>query len=86
LNQKNALFAGPDSGADHWATIATLIETCKLNDIDPISYLTDVPARIVNGHPNRHIDALCRGPTESKDSGPWPDHIAYDEGRLAELD
>ena len=44
--------------ADHWATIATLIETCKLNDIDPLSYLTDVLARIVNGHPNRDIDAL----------------------------
>ena len=58
LNRKNALFAGSDGGADHWATIATLIETCKLNDIDPISYLTDVLARIVNGHPNRDIDAL----------------------------
>jgi transposase len=58
LNRKNALFAGSDGGADHWATIATLIETCKLNDIDPLSYLTDVLARIVNGHPNRDIDAL----------------------------
>jgi transposase len=58
LNRKNALFAGSDGGADHWATIATLIETCKLNDIDPLSYLTDVLARIVSGHPNRDIDAL----------------------------
>ena len=45
LNRKNALFAGSDGGADHWATIATLIETCKLNDIDPLSYLTDVLAK-----------------------------------------
>jgi hypothetical protein len=37
LNRKNALFAGSDGGDDHWATIATLIETCKLNDIDPLS-------------------------------------------------
>jgi transposase len=58
LNRKNALFAGSDGGADHWATIATLIETCKLNEIDPLSYLTDVLARIVSGHPNRDIDAL----------------------------
>ena len=58
LKRKNALFAGSDGGAHHWATIATLIETCKLNDIDPLSYLTDVLARIVNGHPNRDIDAL----------------------------
>jgi hypothetical protein len=62
LNRKNALFAGSDGGADHWATIATLIETCKLNEIDPLSYLTDVLARIVNGHPNRDIDALLRTP------------------------
>jgi transposase len=58
LNRKNALFAGSDSGAEHWATIASLIETCKLNEIDPLSYLTDVLTRIVNGHPNRDIDAL----------------------------
>jgi transposase-like protein len=53
LNRKNALFAGSDGGAEHWATIATLIETCKLNDIDPLGNLKDVLARIVNGHPNR---------------------------------
>ena len=53
----NALFAGSDGGAEHWATIASLIETCKLNDVDPLAYLTDVP-RIANGHPNRDIDQL----------------------------
>jgi transposase len=42
LNRKNALFAGSDGGAEHWATIASLIETCKLNDVDPLGYLTDV--------------------------------------------
>jgi hypothetical protein len=52
------LFAGSDGGAEHWATIASLIETCKLNDIDPLAYLTDVLTRIVNGHPNRDIDQL----------------------------
>ena len=58
LNRKNALFAGSDGGAEHWATVASLIETCKLNDIDPLAYLTDVLTRIVNGHPNRDIDQL----------------------------
>src|SRR4029077_4703292 len=58
LNRKNALFAGSDGGADHWATIASLIETCKLNDVDPLGYLTDVLNRIVNGHPNSKIDQL----------------------------
>jgi transposase len=58
LNRKNALFAGSDGGAAHWATIASLIETCKRNDIDPLAYLTDVLARIANGHPNSEIDQL----------------------------
>src|SRR6202023_844565 len=58
LNRKNALFAGSDGGAEHWATIASLIETCKLHDIDPLGYLTDVLTRIVNGHSNRDIDQL----------------------------
>jgi hypothetical protein len=30
LNRKNALFAGHDHGAENWACIASLIETCKL--------------------------------------------------------
>jgi len=58
LNRKNALFAGSDGGAEHWATVASLIETSKLNDIDPLAYLTDVLARIVAGHPNSEIDQL----------------------------
>jgi transposase len=58
LNRKNALFAGSDGGAGHWATVASLIETCKLNDVDPLGYLTDVLTRIVNGHLNRDIDQL----------------------------
>src|ERR1700754_3059725 len=58
LSRKNALFAGSDGGAEHWAVVASLVETCKLNDIDPLAYLTDVLTRIVNGHPNRDIDQL----------------------------
>jgi hypothetical protein len=58
LNRKNALFAGSDGGAEHWAIIASLIETCKLNDVDPLAYLTDALTRIVNGHPNSNIDEL----------------------------
>jgi hypothetical protein len=38
--------------------VASLIETCKLNDVDPLGYLTDVLTRIVNGHSNRDIDQL----------------------------
>jgi hypothetical protein len=35
LNRKNALFAGSDGGGEHWAVIASLIETCKLIGIEP---------------------------------------------------
>ena len=58
LNRKNALFAGSDGGGEHWAVIASLIETCKLNDVDPQAYLADVLTRIVNGHPQSQIDDL----------------------------
>jgi transposase len=58
LNRKNALFAGSDGGADHWAILASLIETCKLNDLDPHAYLADVFARLAAGHPVNRIDEL----------------------------
>ncbi|MFM2099754.1 MAG: hypothetical protein RLZZ366_1293 [Pseudomonadota bacterium] len=47
LQRKNALFAGHDLGAENWAAIASLIETCKLCGINPNAYLTDVLTRIV---------------------------------------
>ena len=58
LNRKNALFAGSDGGGEHRAIIASLIETCKLNGVDPYAYLADVISKIVNGHPNSRIDEL----------------------------
>jgi Transposase IS66 family/IS66 C-terminal element len=66
LNRKNALFAGSDGDAEHWAIIASLIETCKLNDFDPLSYLTDVLTRIVKGHPIAPSTNCCRGPTTTR--------------------
>ena len=41
-----------------WAVLASLIETCKLNGVDPQAYLADVTSRIVQGHPNSGLDAL----------------------------
>ena len=58
LTRKNALFAGSDGGAEHWAVVASLIETCKLGGIDPLAYLTDIITRIVNSHPNSQLDEL----------------------------
>ncbi len=58
LNRKNALFAGSEGGAQNWAIVALLIETCKLNGVDPMAYLADVLARIINGHPASKVDEL----------------------------
>ena len=58
LNRKNALFAGSDGGAEHWAVIASLIETCKLLGVEPHGYLADVITRIANGHPQSRLDDL----------------------------
>jgi len=58
LNRKNALFAGHDDGAANWACIASLIETCKLNGVDPEAYLAAVLARLVNLWPASRLDGL----------------------------
>jgi hypothetical protein len=58
LTRKNALFAGSDGGAEHRAVVASLIETCKLNDINPETYLAATITRIVQGHPQSRIDEL----------------------------
>lgn len=58
LNRKNALFAGSDGGGEHRATIASLVETAKLNGVDPYAYLADVITRIVAGHPQSQLDDL----------------------------
>jgi hypothetical protein len=58
LSRKNALFAGSDKGGEHWAAVASLIETCKLNDVDPQIYLVDLLTRLVDGWPQRRIDEL----------------------------
>jgi transposase len=58
LNRKNALFAGHDTGAENWACLASLIETCKLNGVDPQAYLTAVLTKLVNLWPGARIDEL----------------------------
>jgi hypothetical protein len=54
LNRKNALFAGSDGGARHWAIAMTLIGTAKLNNVEPMAWLTDVLERIVSGRTRSH--------------------------------
>jgi transposase len=58
LTRKNALFAGHDQGAMNWAMIASLLETCKLNQVDPLAWLTDVLTKLVNLWPASRIEEL----------------------------
>ena len=58
LNRKNALFAGHDEGAAAWARIATLVETAKMNRVNPHAYLKATLEAIAAGHPASDIDLL----------------------------
>ena len=55
---QNHLFAGSDEGGRYWAIHASLIETCKMNDVDPQAWLADVLDKIANRHPMSKIDEL----------------------------
>lgn len=58
LNRKNALFAGHDEGGKAWGRIASLIETAKINGIEPFAYLKATLEAIARGHPQSRIDDL----------------------------
>jgi transposase len=58
ITRKNSLFAGSDGGGRTWATLATLLATTKLNNVDPHAWLKLALERIAGGWPNREIDAL----------------------------
>jgi transposase len=57
VGRKNWTFCGSDSGGQRAAVIYTLIETARLNDVDPKAWLADVLARIAD-HPARRIADL----------------------------
>jgi hypothetical protein len=48
LGRKSWLFAGSDRGGERAAVMLTLIQTAKLNDVDPQAWLADVLARIAD--------------------------------------
>src|SRR3954454_24086462 len=54
LGRKNALFAGSDGGARHWAIVASLMATARLNGVEPLAWLTDVLERVVSGRTKAH--------------------------------
>ncbi|MFB9047504.1 MULTISPECIES: IS66 family transposase [Sphingomonadales] len=58
LSRRNSLFAGSDAGADNWSVIASLLETCKLSDVDPLAWLTTTLQKLAAGHSNKDLDSL----------------------------
>jgi hypothetical protein len=79
---ERAMFAGSDEGGRRAAIMYTLIETARLNDVDPEAWLGDVISRIAD-HPNTKIDELlpwkwsAAGSQASPHSGSRPSHRAY---------
>ena len=55
--QRYWTFAGSNRGGERAAAIYTLIETCKLNGVDPQAWLADVLARLPD-HPAKRITEL----------------------------
>jgi len=61
LGRKNHLFAGSDTGGDRAAAIYTIVQTTKLNGVNPEAYLKATIARIAAGHPINRIGELSHG-------------------------
>jgi len=57
IGRKNYLFAGSDAGGRRAAAMYSLIETAKLNGLNPQRYIADLLTRI-GDHPARHIADL----------------------------
>ena len=58
LGRKNYLFCGSDAGGQRAACLYTIVETCKLNGIDPQAYLCELLTRLVGGWSQARIDDL----------------------------
>ncbi|GHV07895.1 hypothetical protein FACS1894160_1280 [Bacteroidia bacterium] len=58
LGRKNYLFCGSHEAAEHTAVIYSLLETCKLNNVNPTEWLTDVLNHINEHKANELADLL----------------------------
>ena len=58
LQRKNSLFAGHDEGGRNWARLASLIATCRLNNVEPFAWLKATLTAIAHDHPQARIEEL----------------------------
>jgi hypothetical protein len=75
LGRKAWLFCGSDRGGQRAAILYTLIQTARLNDVDPQAWLADVLARIA-GHPATRLDELL----------PWSWKAALPQGAALKVE
>jgi len=69
LGRKNCLFAGSDTGGHRAASMYTIVQTARLNDLNPEAYLRDTLAKIAEGHPINRVEELM----------PWYRSQSYEE-------
>jgi hypothetical protein len=60
VGRRNWTFAGSDAGHCRAAAVFTLIETCKMNDVDPQAWLADVLEKLPD-YPPTKSPTCCRG-------------------------
>jgi hypothetical protein len=58
VGRKNWTFAGSDAGGHRAAAVYSLVQTCKLNNVDPQAWLADVLARLPDYPANKIADLL----------------------------
>lgn len=58
IGRRNWLFAGTEEGGHRAARILSIIETCKLNGVEPEAYIADVMEKIVDDWPANRWDEL----------------------------
>lgn len=58
ITRKNFLFLGSEAGGERAAILYTVLETAKLNGLDPEAYLADVIDRMARGHPINRLGEL----------------------------
>ena len=75
VGRKNWTFADSDAGGHRAAAIYSLIETCKMNDVDPQARLADILARLPD-HPPTKSPTCFRGTGRqaSSQKPPQPEH------------
>jgi hypothetical protein len=58
ITRKNFLFLGSEAGGNRAALLYTVLESAKLNRLDPEAYLADVIDRMAKGHPINRLAEL----------------------------